>query len=121
VAGATAFSDSVVGFALVAAALGWQASVSVLLLTSILRLMTAWWSGRFAPYGAPSPLLYLLPATFAHICFWRQLDRLSWWPGSQSSVPGLLLAAIAALLLAWAAHEVEARRWADKTGTFSER
>jgi len=92
------------GLALVGVVLGWQGmlgTVFVLLAACLVQMVV--WSARDGWPEAP-PELLLVPATFLHLCFWRQLVEglAPWWPGGGQPLACLLptAALVAAVSLA---------------------
>lgn len=83
--------------ATVGAALGWQAAVSIALLTLVLALpgLTTVRAGRSGFLSRMGVAGWILPAALVHLLAWRTLtERTSpWWPGPESS----LIHAVAAL------------------------
>jgi hypothetical protein len=87
-----------VGLALVGIVFGWQGmlgTVSLLLVGCLVQFLI--WSAVMAWPSMPLELL-LVPATFIHLCVWRQLvtSLAPWWPGAATLA---CLAPPAALLL----------------------
>jgi leader peptidase (prepilin peptidase) / N-methyltransferase len=99
--------DAPLGLGLVGVCLGWPAAVSVALLASAARLLGALalgMSGR----GRPLPLLaYLCLAAFLHVCLWRWLDALAFWPSDSVGLPAVATAVTMLLVLTWQASVLE--------------
>ena len=92
-----------VGLALVGIAFGWQGMLGTvtLLLTACLLQILIWSAVREWP-TVPTELL-LVPATFLHLCAWRQMvvSFGPWWPASPT--PACLVIPVAMVLaVAWA-------------------
>jgi leader peptidase (prepilin peptidase)/N-methyltransferase len=91
------------GLALVGIVCGWQAMLGTMVLLLVDCLVQALiWSAVMEWPTVPTELL-LVPATFLHLCAWRQLIRAfgPWWP--ESPTPACLAVPVAMVLaLAWA-------------------
>ncbi len=107
-------ADALAGLGLVGASLGWPAAVSVGLLASAARLFGALLLG-VSPRRRPALLLaYVCPATFVHICLWRWLDGLAFWPSDTADNLAITAAVAMVLVLTWQASVLErlaARAW----------
>jgi leader peptidase (prepilin peptidase)/N-methyltransferase len=93
-----------IGLALVGIVFGWQGmlgTTTTLLMACLLQALI--WSTVMAWPTVPSELL-LVPATFLHLCGWRQLvDSLGgWWPGTNPTLACLTPMAAMALTVVWA-------------------
>ena len=92
------------GLALVGIVFGWQGMLgtTVLLLVACM-LQTLVWSATMEWPTIPAELL-LVPATFLHLCGWRQLVGSvgGWWPGATPTPACLAVPVAMALALAWA-------------------
>lgn len=92
-----------VGLALVGIVFGWQGmlgTVNLLLAACLLQLLV--WPAVMAWPSMPLELL-LVPATFLHLCGWRQLTVAfgSWWPASPT--PACIVMPVAMVLaVSWA-------------------
>jgi hypothetical protein len=93
-----------IGLALVGIVFGWQGMLgtTVLLLVACM-LQTLVWSATMEWPTIPAELL-LVPATFLHLCGWRQLVGSvgGWWPGATPTPACLAVPVAMALALAWA-------------------
>jgi len=99
--------DALLGFGLVGVCLGWPAAVSVGLLASTARLLGALTLG-VSPRWRPAPLLaYVCLAAFVHICLWRALDGLAFWPRGSAGLPTFAAAVTMVLILTWQASVLE--------------
>ncbi len=99
--------DAPLGLGLVGVCLGWPAAVSVGLLASVARLLGALALGMSARRH-PAPLLaYVCLAAFLHICLWRGLDSLAFWPGGSAGLPAVATAITMILVLTWQASVLE--------------
>ena len=93
-----------IGLALVGIVFGWQGmlgTTTTLLMACLVQALI--WSAMMAWPPVPSELL-LVPATFLHLCGWRQLiDSLGgWWPGTNPTVACLTPLVAMVLMVAWA-------------------
>jgi len=95
-----------VGLALVGIVFGWQGmlgTVILLLVACLLQILI--WSAVMAWPSMPLELL-LVPATFIHLCAWRQLvtSLAPWWPGTPTPaclvLPSALMLLVSLALLA---------------------
>ncbi len=90
--------------ALVGAVFGWQGMLgtTTLLLAACLVQMIVWATARSWPTLEAE--LLLVPAAFAHVCFWRQLTTGlgRWGPAAEPSLLCLAVPAVL-LLMVWAA------------------
>ena len=100
-------ADALLGLGLVGVGLGWQAAVSVGLLASAARLVGALMLG-LSSRRCPLPLLaYVCLAALVHICLWRGLDGLAFWPGGSAGLPTFAVAVTMVLGLTWQASVLE--------------
>jgi len=76
----TAALRGAMSYALVGAAVGWQALLSVALLTPVMRLVLHAHFSRSLPRAAHSWPLALFAATWLHICIWKPLTLVPFWP-----------------------------------------
>ena len=91
--------------ALVSLFLGWQAGLSVAVLTAVGLLLSAMAENALARLRVP-PLMLVLLAAAVQIAFWRPLSQLAWWPGPWSSLGQIAAAAAMVPLLALAARVI---------------
>jgi len=99
--------DALLGLGLAGVCLGWPAALSVGLLASAARLLGALTLG-LSPRLRPAPLLaYVCLAAFVHICLWRGLDRLAFWPGGTAGLPTFAAAVTMMFILTWQASVLE--------------
>jgi leader peptidase (prepilin peptidase)/N-methyltransferase len=99
--------DALLGFGLVGVCLGWPAAMSVGLLASTARLLGALTLG-VSPRWRPAPLLaYVCLAAFVHICLWRGLDGLVFWPNRSAGLPSFAAAVTMVFVLTWQASVLE--------------
>ncbi len=99
--------DAPLGLGLVGVCLGWPAAVSVGLLASAARLLGALLLGMSAR-RRPAPLLaYVCLAAIFHLCLWRGLDSLAFWPGRSAGLPAVVTAITMILVLTWQASVLE--------------
>jgi leader peptidase (prepilin peptidase)/N-methyltransferase len=100
--GRSARPETAALLALVGLFLGWQAALSIAVLTAASHLLlTIALTIARQPIHVPLALT-LGPATFAHLLAWRALWHLRWWPGTDPS-PRAILIACAGLAAAGAA------------------
>lgn len=93
-----------IGLALVGVVMGWQGMLGTATLLLVACLVQALvWSAVMEWPTVPAELL-LVPATFLHLCNWRQLvDSLGgWWPGPNPTPACLTPLVTMVLTLAWA-------------------
>lgn len=69
--------------------LGWQAAVSVGLLSAVLLLLAAVGCGKFAGRWLLGAVLL---AFLLQVLGWRRLEHLGWWPGSATTLAGMVSA-----------------------------
>ncbi|MCU0873952.1 MAG: prepilin peptidase [Pirellulaceae bacterium] len=101
------FWDAPLGLGLVGVCLGWPAAVSVGLLASAARLLGALTLG-ISVRRRPAPLLaYVCLAAFLHVCLWRGLDSLAFWPGDSAGLPAVVTAITMIVVLTWQASVLE--------------
>ncbi len=86
-----------IGLSLVGTYLGWQAALSVALMTSTFMFLAAVASRRWARLGRVSPLSYLWVCTLGQILLWRRLSEIPHWPGSMADPLSLLVACVATI------------------------
>jgi hypothetical protein len=99
--------DAPLGLGLVGVCLGWPAAASVGLLASAARLLGALALGMSAR-RSPAPLLaYVCLAAFLHVCLWRGLDSLAFWPSGFAGLPTVVTAVTMILVLTWQASVLE--------------
>jgi leader peptidase (prepilin peptidase)/N-methyltransferase len=99
--------DAPLGLGLVGVCLGWPAAVSVALLASAARLLGVLALGMSAR-GRPAPLLaYVGWAAFVHVCLWRGLDSLAFWPNDSVGWPAVATAVTVVLVVTWQASVLE--------------
>ena len=99
-----ASDQAAAGLALAGLFLGWQAAISVAVLTAAVALLHA---GRGRLVGAaarPWWLAHLALGTTAQLFFWRALSDWTWWPGPDTPVAAMAVAMAIALALNLAAR-----------------
>ena len=93
--------DRIAALGLVGIALGWQAVLSVALLTAITQCMAAVPRARVVRDRTPPRLLFIFLATTVQVYFWTPLEQFPWWPNSSATALTLSLSTIAIALLTW--------------------
>lgn len=97
-------------YAPVGAVVGWQGTLSVALVNSVLV-----WAIRMLPGGRQrQPFVVALPvALLIHLAMWRWTSTLSWWPGAAAHWSVFLLAAVGVIAIHQAASRVRSRNRRD--------
>jgi leader peptidase (prepilin peptidase)/N-methyltransferase len=99
--------DVMAAFGVVGLYLGWQAMLSVAAIAACTRLVTAMATSGFRRVEHPTLFTHVFVATAIQICAWSALDRLAWWPGTESPTVSCAAVVILAVVLTLAADRAE--------------
>jgi leader peptidase (prepilin peptidase)/N-methyltransferase len=102
--------DWAASVALVGAFLGWQATVSVILLATSVRVIVSTITAGMLPRQPSIAWACMTGATFFQILAWSALDGLAGWPGSQMSPIEAIAPVTVSLYFSAVASYVECRR-----------
>ena len=102
--------------ALVGTYLGWQAALSVALMTSIVAVLAAVAARAKGAFGRVSPLTCLWVCALVQILIWRRLSEVPYWPTHSAGFFSLLVACMATVGFSFLAGRIVIRRSEETPG-----